>query len=263
MSTAGIKRVNQGYGHGYWIDGKRATGVTTALKALPKDLSRWGARTVAEYVVANPAEVTAMIRNRGQVPALDFMVALPKQALRNASTRGTKVHKLAERVVTGEEVEVPVELEGYVASYIRFLDEFGGVEVASELVVANRTHNYAGTLDSIQDIPGIGRVLVDYKTSNGIYGETALQVAAYRNAEVYLDGDGNEQPMIPVEHTYVLHIQSDGYAFYPLLDTDGTAFDAFLSALDTYRRCIQEVRGTKRIEAFIGLPVEPPTRSAA
>lgn len=262
-ARVGIKRVNQGTGHGYWIDGQRAVGVTTALKALPKSLTRWAARTVAEYVVANPGEIQALIRNRGQVPALDFMVAMPQQALRNSSGRGTKVHKLAERVVTGEEVEVPAELEGYVENYIRFLDEFHGVEVASEIVVANRTHNYAGTLDSIQDIPGLGRVLVDYKTSNGIYGETALQVAAYRNAEVYLDAEGNEHPMIQVEHTYVLHIQPDGYAFYPLLHTDGAAFDAFLSTLDTYRRCIQEVRGVKRIEAFIGLPIDPPTRSVA
>lgn len=263
MTKPGVKRANQGSGHGYWIDGKRAIGVTTALKALPKELARWAARTVAEYVVMNPNEVNSMLRTGGQVPTVDYLSSLPYQKRNDAAVRGTAVHKLAEQVVTGIEVAVPAHLEGHVASYIRFLDEFGGTEVVSELVVANRTHNYGGTLDSIQDIPGLGRVLVDYKTSNGIYGETALQVAAYRNAEVCLDADGNEQPMIPVDDTYVLHIQADGYALYPLLHTDGEAFEAFLSVLDTYRRCIQKVRGVKRLEALVGLPIEPPLRSAA
>lgn len=261
MSKREIKRSNQGSGHSYWIDGQRATGVTTALKALPKDLARWGARTVAEYVVQNPGEFGNMLRLGGPAPTVDFLQKLPNQRRNDAAVRGTAVHKLAERVITGEEVDVPEHLVGYVQSYIRFLDEFGGKELHSELVVANRTHLYGGTLDSIQDIPGLGRALVDYKTSNGIYGETALQVAAYRFAEVCLI-NGEEQPMPEVDLTYVLHIQHDGYALYPL-KADEETFESFLAVLTVYRGLIQEVRKQKRIEALVGLPIEPPLRSVA
>lgn len=257
-----VKRSNQGSGHSYWIDGKRADGVTTALKALPKELTRWAARTVANYVVTNPDNVMGMLRSGGQAPTQDFLVGLPFQRRNEAAVRGTAVHKLAEQVVTGIEVAVPEHLVGYVENYIRFLDEFQAVSVHEELVVASRTHHYAGTLDSIQDIPGLGRVLVDYKTGNGIYGETALQVAAYRFAEVYLDSEGNEQPMVPVDDTYVLHVQADGYALYPLIAGEET-FESFLSVLDVYRRCVKQVRGTKKLDTLIGQPVELPLRGAA
>jgi hypothetical protein len=256
-----IKRSNQGSGHSYWIDGKRATGVTTALKALPKDLARWGARTVAEYVVQNPADFASMLRTGGPAPTVNFLQGLPYQRRNDAAVRGTAVHKLAEQVITGAEVEVPEHLVGYVQSYIRFLDEFGGNETNSELVVANRTHHYGGTLDSIQDISGLGRVLVDYKTSNRIYGETALQVAAYRFAEVCLI-DGEEHSMPQVDDTYVLHIQDDGYALYPL-KADEETFESFVAVLTVYRSLIQEVRGQKKMDALIGMPIEPPVRSAA
>lgn len=264
MSTAkaGIKRWNQGSGHGYSIDGQRATGVTTALKALPKELTRWAARTVATYVATNPENVMNMLRTGGQAPTVDFLTGLPFQKRNEAAGRGTAVHKLAERVVKGEEVEVAEHLVGHVESYIRFLDDFNPTSVHEELVVASREHGYAGTLDSIQDIPGLGRVLVDYKTGNGIYGETGLQVAAYRYADCYLDPEGSEQPMLPVDDTYVLHIQADGYALYPL-HSDEDAFETFLTVLNVYRRAIQEVRKTKKLDLLIGQPIAPPTRSAA
>lgn len=265
MTTAkkpGIKRWNQGSGHGYSIDGQRATGVTTALKALPKELTRWAARTVATYVATNPEHVMGMLRTGGQAPTVDFLTGLPFQKRNDAAVRGTAVHKLAERVVKGEEVEVAEHLVGHVESYIRFLDDFNPTSVHEELVVASREHLYAGTLDSIQDIPGLGRVLVDYKTGNGIYGETGLQVAAYRFADRYLDSEGNEQPMIPVDDTYVLHVQADGYALYPLL-ADEEAFETFLLVLNVYRRAIQKERDTKKLDLLIGRAIEPPTRSAA
>lgn len=258
---SGLKRWNQGSGHCYSIDGQRATGVTTALKALPKELTRWAARTVATYVATNPENVMAMLRTGGQAPTVDFLTGLPFQKRNDAAVRGTAVHKLAERVVKGEEVEVAEHLVGHVESYIRFLDDFNPTSVHEELVVASREHLYAGTLDSIQDIPGLGRALVDYKTSNGIYGETALQVAAYRFAEVCLI-NGEEQPMPEVDLTYVLHIQHDGYALYPL-KADEETFESFLAVLTVYRGLIQEVRKQKRIEALVGLPIEPPLRSVA
>lgn len=258
----GVKRWNQGSGHGYSIDGQRAIGVTTALKALPKELTRWSARTVAAYVAGNPDNVMQMLRSGGQAPTVDFLSGLPFQKRNEAAVRGTAVHKLAEQAVKGDEIDVPEHLVGYVESYMRFLDDFNPTSVHEELVVASRAHCYAGTLDSIQDIPGLGRALVDYKTSNGIYGEAALQVAAYRYADCFLDTEGNERPMIPVDATYVLHIQHDGYALYPL-DANEDAFETFLSVLKVYRRAIQQVRGTKKLDSLIGQPIEPPLGSAA
>lgn len=256
-----VKRWNQGSGHGYSIDGKRAIGVTTALKALPKELTRWAARTVAEYVADNPQTVLDMLTTGGRSPMVDYLSGLPNQKRNEAAVRGTAVHNLAEKVITGAEVEVPEHLVGHVEAYIRFCDDWNPTPILSETVVASRKFGYAGTFDSIQDIPALGRVLVDYKTSNGIYGETALQVAAYRYADLYLDEQGDEQPMIPVDDTYVLHIQADGYELIPL-DAGLDTFETFLSVLTVYRRAIQTSKKTKKLDALIGEPLTPPTMEA-
>lgn len=258
----GIKRWNSGGGHSYSIDGKRAIGVTTALKALPKNLTRWAARTVAEHVVANIDSVRSMLAAGGEGPTVDYLGGLPNQVRNSAAVRGTAVHGLAERVMHGDAVEVPAELEGYVASYIAYCDEWQPVPVVSEVTVASRTHGYAGTLDSIQDVPSLGRVLVDYKTSRGIYGETALQVAAYRYADVYLDDEGDERPMIPVQDTAVLHIRPDGYDLLPLV-ADEFAFNAFLGVLSTYRTLIRKQQSQTGLDRLIGAPLVAPVLEVA
>lgn len=255
MTTPKIKKWVQGAGHSYSIDGVRATGVTTALRALPIDLTGWAARTVADHVIAHPDLLQRLIVAGGDGPTRGYLAGLPFQKRNSAGVRGTAVHKLAERIVLGEEVDVAAEHEPYVESYIRFLDDHKGAEVASELVVASRTHGYAGTMDSIQDIPGLGRVQVDYKTGNGIYGKDALQVTAYEHAE-WCVIDGVVQPMLPVDASYILHIQPDGYGFYPV--TSGQeSFETFLAVLDVYRRAVQKVRGTGRLESLIGEPIAP------
>lgn len=255
MTAPIIKKWVQGSGHSYSIDGTRATGVTTALRALPLDLTGWAARTVADHIIANPHLLQQMIAAGGDGPTRDYLAGLPFQRRNTAGVRGTAVHKLAEQVVLGEEVEVEAHLEGYVESYIRFLDDHKGTQVASETVVASKTHGYAGTLDSIQDIPGLGRVQVDYKTGNGIYGKDALQVTAYQRAE-WCVIDGVVQPMLAVDASYILHIQPDGYGFYPVNTSDET-FETFLAVLDVYRRAVQKVRGTAKLETLIGEPVAP------
>lgn len=250
--------------HEYRIDGERVVGVTTALKGIPKEgvLVGWAAKLVATHVADNIGEVAKMLESGGKWPTVDFLKALPNQRRDDAAIRGTEVHKLAERYIQGEEVEVPEHLQSYVNGYVRFIEDFNPTSIHEELVVASRTHGYAGRLDSIQDIPGLGRCLVDYKTSNGIYGQTALQVAAYRYAEVYLDGfdaDGNaiEHPMIEVEKTYVLHIQPDEYTLLPLA-ADVVAFGKFLVAKQNYVDNVQ----SNKLDKLIGVAVSPPERAA-
>jgi hypothetical protein len=52
------------------------------------------------------------------------------------------------------------------------------------------------------------RMLLDWKTSKGVYPETACQLAAYQNAEFYIDDDGDEQPMPKVDGLGVVHVQN-------------------------------------------------------
>lgn len=255
----GIVCKDHGNWHSYTIDGKKAVGVTTALKGIPKDvLVPWAAKLVAEHVVDNIYDVKRMLDVGGRGPAVHFLKELPNAKRDTAAVRGTAVHGFAEQIIKGDEVEVPEHLAAYVEGYLHYLEDFNPTTVHEELIVGSREHLVAGRLDSIQDIPGYGRAQVDYKTSKGVYGEHALQVAAYRYMEVCVDEGGNEQPNVEVEHTFVLHIMEGDYELIPV-QAGPDEFKKFLAALANYRENVQ----SRKLEKLIGEPIEPPRRDAA
>lgn len=254
LVNKGVLRVDTPKGHYYTIDGKRAVGVTTALNALPKNLTRWAARTVAEHVADNLPTVTAMFHAGGRQPAVDYLTGLPNQIRDEAGERGTAVHEIVFDLARGEAVDVPLDLAPYVRGALAYLDDWQPETVLAETVVASYTHQYCGTLDSIQDVPGLGRVLVDWKTSRGLYGNHALQLPAYRYAEVYLDDAGAEHPMVEVEAAFILHIKPDDYALVPV--TAGREqFEDFVRVLEIYRRIVQSDKAAKLLGEPLGKPV--------
>jgi len=253
LATTGVKRVDTPKSHYYTINGKRAVGVTTALNALPKNLTRWAARTVAQHVVDHADTVASMLANGGAQPTVDYLSKLPDQTRDDAGERGTDVHDIVFHLAEGKPVDVPNDIASYVRGALSYLDDWQPTTVLAETVVASYTHHYCGTLDSIQDVPGLGRVLVDWKTSRGIYGNHALQLPAYRYAEVYLDADGEEHEMVPVENTFILHIKPDDYDLIPI--TAGPEqFEDFVRILETYRRVVQSDKAKK----LIGQPLPKP-----
>lgn len=244
--------------HRYKIDGQWAIGVTTGLKGVPKEaLKHWSAGVVADFALNNLRQVSWTLESAGYGPARKMLTALPNEKRDAAGTRGTLVHELAERYIRDEEIEVSDEVMPYVRAYAAYISDFNPTPVFEELVVANREHMYAGRLDSIQSVPSLGLIQVDYKTSKGVYGEHALQCAAYEHAEVYVDKDGNEKPMIALDGSYILHIQPDTYDLIPA-QTDDVAFRKFLAALENYRQNVQ----SDKLKKLLGEPVRPPVAAA-
>lgn len=213
---SGIQRINGSRGHWYKLDGQKADGVTTLIGGgLPKPaLSYWSAKTVAEYVADNLPVVSDLVAS-GRDPAIAALKAVPWAQRDEAARRGTEVHGLAEKLIHGDEVEVvPELLVGHVNACVKFLDEWQLRPVLVEAVIASRKWRYCGTLDVVADLPDGRRMLLDYKTSrSGIFAETALQLAAYRHAEVYVDVEGNEQPMaeLGIVGALAVWIRGDGY----------------------------------------------------
>lgn len=226
-----IKRVDRGKNHSYTIDGQKADGVTTLLsKGLAKDwLGRWAAKMVAEHVADNLHDVVGM-ESLGRDAIVAALKQTPWTKRDKAGARGTEVHNIAEKLIHGEEVDVPEEIAGYVESCVRFLDEWKIDPVVTEVTVASRKWNYCGTLDLVGKLPD-GRVLLaDYKTSaSGIYAETVLQQAAYRYAEVYLGPNGEELPVesLGITDCAAVWITDRHYEVFPL-PSDERAFKDFL-----------------------------------
>lgn len=259
-----IQRINGARGHWYKIDGRKADGVTTLIgKGLPKPaLSYWSAKTVAEYVADNTDTVIDLLKS-GRGPAVAALKEVPWSQRDEAARRGTEVHTLAEQLIHGEEVEVPDLLAGHVKSCIKFLDDWQVRPVLTEFTVAHRKWRYCGTADLVADLPESlvstfhcgTRPIIDYKTSrSGIFSETALQLAAYRWAEVYLDADDKEQPLADVGITGGLGvwIRGDGYDVYPV-DVSEQVFKDFLHVAYV-GRCADRMKASPPVGDPLVLP---------
>jgi len=236
--------------HKYHLDKKPVPGVTTLLgKGLPKPaLPYWSAKSVAEYVADNPDGVETL-RAMGREPMVAAIKGIPWQKRDEAAVRGTDVHAIAERVVHGEQVDVPEHLLAHVQGYVDWLDAFKVEPVLTERSVGHRALWYAGRFDLIADMGG-WRWMLDVKTSKAVYGETAMQTDAYRNAEFYVDDDDpdTEHPMPEgIERLGVIHVTEDGTQLYPL-QSDGIPFRIF-------KHVAYLAKNADAIKAFITEPI--------
>jgi len=215
-----VKRVERGRYHYYTdADNHRIPGVTTILgDGLPKpQLINWAGNATAEAAINRWDELADM-------PPAQRLTTLQKaryDVTNKAKNKGTLVHGYAEQLVQGHTVEgIPDELRGYTEAYVRFIDAWKLDPILVEVVIVNYSIGYAGTLDLVAEIttPTGEREtwLLDIKTGEkGIWPETALQLAAYRNAEFYVDADGNEQPMPKVDGTAAIHVTPDDAHLIP------------------------------------------------
>lgn len=245
--------------HRYWLDGRPVPGVTSLLKSgLPKPaLVYWSAKSVAEYVADNP-EGVEQLRAMGRGPMVSALKGVPWQKRDEAAVRGTDVHALAERILHGESVEVPEHLAGHVEGYARWLDAFDVEPIVTEVPVANRAHWWAGKPDAVVRLGG-EVWLLDWKTSSGVYGETALQTAAYARAEFYAPTTDDEQPMPHIDRTGVVHITADESLLYPLAATPDEIDEAYA----VFRHVAYVANKTDWIKERIGEPMTAPGEDAA
>lgn len=231
MTASDTRRVeSRGGGHWYRLDGEKVDGVTTVLSnGLPKPaLVPWAAREVATFAVDN----LETIANLKHDEAIDLLKGAHYRERDRGARRGTEVHRYAEHMINGEEVDVPEELVAHVDSYIKFLGDFDVQPVLVEPVVGNRTHRWMGTADLVADLNDGLRRLVDVKTNrSGVFPDNVLQLAAYRNAEFYLDAYGREHSMIPVDACAIIWVRADGYDLVPV--------DAGPAAYRIFRHCQQ------------------------
>jgi hypothetical protein len=261
-----IQRRNHGKGHTYinTDTGARVPGVTTILDGgIPKKaLINWAANATAEYAVDNWLRLTDLAPSARMKELQGARYAVSDAA----ANKGTQVHKLAERLVHGDKVAVPAGLEGHVESYVAFLDEFDVQPLYVERTVWSPEHNYCGTFDLIAQLldpddpepdPALRQrniYLLDIKTNrSGIFGETALQLAAYRYAEILVGEGGDDEPMPAVDLTGAVHVRADGYDLIPA-QAGETEFRRFL-----YAQQIADFTSTSR--DLIGEPIMSPSTS--
>jgi hypothetical protein len=256
-----VQRIDRGKTHYYADgDGNRIPGVTTILGAgLPKpQLINWAANATAEGAINDWDGLTEL----PPAARLKALQGIRYETTNRAKNKGTLIHGYAEHLVQGHKVDgIPDELRPYTDAYVRFIDTFQLDPILVEVVIVSYRHGYAGTLDLVAELTnplsGEREVwLLDIKTGEkGIYPETALQLAAYRYAEAYVDANGDEQPMIPVENTGAIHVTADDAVLIPTVSGP--------EQLTTFR-IAQKIAEFKKDDDGLILPaLLHPTRSTA
>jgi len=117
---------------------------------------------------------------------LDKIFALglkrPDQIKDDAADLGSLVHKYIDQIIQGKmPPDLTPEMEPAVTGFIEWWKNSQIELVMGDTKVASLIHSYGGSLDALGRQNG-EYVILDWKTSNGVYDEYALQVAAYWQA---------------------------------------------------------------------------------
>lgn len=254
---------------GYYRDpitGEHLKSVTTINKqGVPNEaLIYWAGNLTAETAMDNLGRLHEAIEgsDADRKKAYDWLRRAHTRKKKDRADLGTAVHKLIEAKTLGEPISQELlddpEWAPYITRFEEFVEDFRITFVASEMVVANYTHGYAGTLDDIFYSPLIssGKLMMgDVKSGGelgvkGVYPEAGLQMAAYRNAEYGWLRDGSRIPMPKTHGGVVLHLRPKGCWPIPVR-CDEVMFEKFLRAKDV-------AEFTSRIKkTVIGDPMHP------
>ena len=246
---------------------RQVPSVSTPLEVLEKGgLSWWGMKVgiagALKVAVPNDLDrVTPELHHDGpEVQAIVDRLTPAKLTVNHirdhAATRGTNVHTGLELyaecgVIPAPEL-YPEHERGYVAGVRQFLIDAKPVVEHSELMVASAEHGFAGRFDLVAQIdegrpvatkcypkrasvidpfPG-GRVLIDLKTSKGVYASYHIQLAGYRAGLVEC-GYGD------VDIAGVVRVTPEGkYEFVP----GRAVLEDYLAVLDTWNR-VRRIEG--------------------
>jgi hypothetical protein len=250
--------VQRGRGHSYLLDGATVPGVTKVTgDGVPKpQLIKWAADETWRYAIDHWDELSALPLSE----RIKRMENARFDTLREASERGTEVHKQIQAYLAGEPVTPPPGLEGHVENAIRFVEEWELDELLVETPVFSREFGYAGRPDTVARLAGSQELwLLDWKThAKGPFIESALQLAAYRYADFYVidgevdeDGRAVEHPMPRIDRVGVVHVKADEALLYPF-DAGPDAFQVF-GAVQQVAAFANSTR-----ESWIGDALRPP-----
>lgn len=232
------------------------TSVTSAIKhGLPKPfLPGWAAKKTAECAVSDHDIIGAMLKKGDKKAALSHLKGSRYRDMTAKGDRGNVVHASIDAYLQGKEyseadvdekikeLQVPHYMvestKGMILGAMAFLYDTEPEVLWNESTVYSRTHKFAGTADIICKLHiGTTRVpvIVDFKTSPNIYDETALQLAAYANADFVGHNDGTEGELVPggepIENGVVIRPKANGTYDRADFTLTPDVFSMFLHAL--------------------------------
>ena len=214
--------------HVYTVLGERVLSVTGVAAPKPA-LVYWASKMAAEYVRDNLKPGVAL----DEIQIAELCEAAKKAhsvISKKAANIGTLAHEKCELLAKTGIVDYPVNEQAR-KSFEQFLAWWRSHKIivhASEFKVYHVDYEYAGTGDLDLTVDGI-RGITDIKTSNAIYDDYQLQIAAYSKAR-------ERELGVKYEKGWILRLPKDGSGFEakPITTMDED-FEAFLGLLKYYQ----------------------------
>lgn len=150
----------------YYVNGKRVPGVTTVIGTS----LGWNKNQLMYWAFRQGKEGKESLYEKRD----------------EAADAGTLAHLMVEHHIKGEAApdlagqspEVIKQAEQAFASYLEW-EKISKVKVIStELSLTSETYGYGGTIDALIEVNGIPTI-ADWKTSNDVYADHKIQLAAY------------------------------------------------------------------------------------
>ena len=134
-------------------------------------------------------DVKKIFRAEGEVlttQSSNKIIGAANEEAKRSALLGSELHTVLSLLLEegSNNVSIPVHLQPAIRSFIRWRQQHSWEFVASEVAVYkhDRACSYAGTIDALFKDEWGDYILVDWKSSSGIYDSHLLQVAGYVSA---------------------------------------------------------------------------------
>jgi len=209
--------------------GEKLLSVTAATGVIDKSgaLMGWAVKMMGLYLLDQ--------KLKGNKIITEDLINEAKREYRRLKTEaadiGTEIHKWVSDWILKKNPEMPdnEKVVNGIMAFLKFQREHKFKWIESERYIFSKKHKYAGILDSIAK-EGNKLILVDFKSSNGIYDSMRFQVAGYQIAWEEETGEKIDERMI------LRFGKNDGEFEIRRLDNDAKDKKAFLNCLNLKKR---------------------------
>lgn len=170
-----------------------------------------------------------------------------EQARTPAATAGTLAHELVEAHLRGEpepelqgDPEIIAKARGAYATYLKW-ESMTKLEVRhAEVALISEKYHFGGRLDAI-GVVGNELVLIDWKTSNSVYLDYTLQMAAY---QVLWEEAYPDHPLVGGFHLcrFAKEEGDFGHHHFPKLEREAVTFLKMRELYDLTKDCEKRVK---------------------